>query len=156
MGVNATTEPTAINTKCCLCSLPVRSPVYDTDEKHSKVFCCSGCRNVWRILVESGQLSDSSDPRDTDLFRRALEAGIIGVPPDSSPLQATQINADITQERKGSALDDNRQCILQIDGMWCSSCAWLIGQTLLRKRGVVSAEVSFASDTGGLQAGEDG
>ncbi len=32
---------------------------------------------------------------------------------------------------------------LELAGMWCSSCAWLIGETLARTPGVAAAEVSF-------------
>ncbi len=33
---------------------------------------------------------------------------------------------------------------LSLGGLWCASCAWLIGETLQRTHGVQSAEVSFA------------
>lgn len=32
---------------------------------------------------------------------------------------------------------------LELAGMWCSSCSWLIGETLARAPGVTAAEVSF-------------
>ncbi len=32
---------------------------------------------------------------------------------------------------------------LALGGMWCSSCAWLVGEGLKRTKGVVNAEVSF-------------
>jgi heavy metal translocating P-type ATPase len=32
---------------------------------------------------------------------------------------------------------------LELAGMWCSSCSWLIGETLARAPGVAAAEVSF-------------
>ncbi|MBI4760615.1 MAG: heavy metal translocating P-type ATPase [Chloroflexota bacterium] len=32
---------------------------------------------------------------------------------------------------------------LGLSGMWCSSCAWLVGEQLKRTKGVVDAEVSF-------------
>jgi P-type Cu+ transporter len=32
---------------------------------------------------------------------------------------------------------------ITLGGMWCSSCAWLVGEQLKRTRGVVDAEVSF-------------
>ncbi|NWG35475.1 MAG: cation-translocating P-type ATPase [Chloroflexi bacterium] len=33
--------------------------------------------------------------------------------------------------------------VLTLSGMWCSSCAWLVGEQLKRTKGVVDAEVSF-------------
>ncbi|MCS7039442.1 MAG: cation transporter, partial [Caldilineales bacterium] len=32
---------------------------------------------------------------------------------------------------------------IELAGMWCSSCSWLIGETLARASGVAAAEVSF-------------
>lgn len=38
---------------------------------------------------------------------------------------------------------DAENVTLTLGGMWCSSCAWLVGEQLKRTRGVVNAEVSF-------------
>lgn len=38
---------------------------------------------------------------------------------------------------------DAENITLTLGGMWCSSCAWLVGEQLKRTRGVVNAEVSF-------------
>jgi heavy metal translocating P-type ATPase len=133
---------------CRLCTLPVRAPIYDKQLGETEVFCCSGCRNVWRILVESGKLANLSDPRDSPIYRQALAAGIIGPQSDiSAAVRPRPLPGKVIPEQKGGTIDDNRQCVLQINGMWCSSCAWLIEHTLLKRRGVVGAEVSFSSDT---------
>lgn len=38
--------------------------------------------------------------------------------------------------------------VLSLGGLWCSSCAWLIGETLRRAPGVHSADVSFGQREG--------
>jgi len=50
--------------------------------------------------------------------------------------------ASIQQERT-QGLENNAEITLALGGMWCSSCAWLVGEQLKRTKGVVSAEVSF-------------
>jgi len=35
------------------------------------------------------------------------------------------------------------EVILTLSGMWCSSCAWLVGEQLKRTKGVLDAQVSF-------------
>ena len=98
-------------------------------------------------MVESGQLSALSDPRTSSIYRQALAAGLIGAEPDSPSTSSASIDREVTPEQKGGTIDDNRQCVLQIGGMWCSSCAWLIEHSLAKQRGVVKIEVSFSSDT---------
>ncbi len=117
---------------CALCGLPAGSAVYQgAFDGEQKLFCCHGCLHVFTILRESGALQPGVDPRDTDLFRRSLEAGLVSRP-DGEP-QA---------EEAGETLE----LALQLEGMWCASCAWLIEHMLRRERGVVAAEVHFTSD----------
>lgn len=51
-----------------------------------------------------------------------------------SPLEAAK-----QVEVKGEA----QSVTITLGGMWCSSCAWLVGEQLKRTKGVVDAEVSF-------------
>jgi P-type Cu2+ transporter len=97
-------------------------------------FCCTGCRNVYAILAESGVLASGQDFRETDLYRESLKLGLISNP-----------------EPRGEALPvppdaETRELLFQVEGMWCGSCAWLIEHALRRERGIVSADVFFASD----------
>ncbi len=39
-----------------------------------------------------------------------------------------------------------RERLMRVSGMWCGACAWLIEHSLSKMRGIVSAEVFFASD----------
>jgi len=99
------------------------------------MFCCMGCANVYAILLESGAIARGQNIRETEVFRRSLELGLISTPGDvNQPTPQIDPQAP-TQE-----------VLLQVSGMWCSACSWLIEHALCRLPGVVSAEVFFASD----------
>jgi heavy metal translocating P-type ATPase len=120
---------------CGLCELPCgRQPLARTYAGQEIVFCCMGCANVYAILLESGVLASGQSIRETEVFRRSLELGLISNPAAPEPANAIDPQAP-TQE-----------VLLQVGGMWCSACAWLIEHALRGLPGVVSAEVFFASD----------
>jgi heavy metal translocating P-type ATPase len=101
-----------------------------------RFFCCLGCLNVYVILSASGVAASGQSLRDTELFRRSLELGLVSqraeAPPPPAPFPP------------GAPAEE---LLLRVSGMWCTSCAWLIEHVLTALPGVVSAEVSFASDT---------
>ncbi len=59
-----------------------------------RTFCCMGCLNVYAILVESGQVT--GDFRDTELYRRSLEMGLIAAPEAAPP--ALPADAEVREE----------------------------------------------------------
>lgn len=129
-------------TPCYLCGLPVRTPV--TVDGAGGVFCCHGCGNVYQILVESGTFTPGADPSSNPIFAQARSLGIIGLA--QTPVAAEPVG-EARSEGEGGAVDDLRQCVLRVDGMWCSSCAWLVSYVLGKQRGVSAADVSFLSDS---------
>ena len=106
---------------CTLCGL----------ESGDAEFCCAGCENVYAILRESGIVAPGQSFRDTDLFQQSLRLGLISKGAGAAPPPPT---------------GETREAVFQLSGMWCTSCGWLIEHALARTRGVVSAEVLFASD----------
>ncbi len=123
--------------ECDLCGLgcgkhALRQQVADRD----RFFCCLGCLNVYLILWESGAITAGADIRQTELFRRSLELGLISRRSDESTRNVPQEPTDSTVQ----------ELLLHVTGMWCSSCAWLIEHALASIPGMVSAEASFASD----------
>ena len=125
----------AVATTCGLCGLDCSKQAitraFDADQLD---FCCIGCANVYAILLESGVVASGQNIRDTEVFRRSLELGLISNPapdPETIPLDPDAPAAEL---------------LLQINGMWCSACGWLIEHALKNLPGVVSAEVLFASD----------
>jgi heavy metal translocating P-type ATPase len=107
---------------CTLCDLPTTN---------TSGFCCPGCENVHAILVESGAVAPGQSFRDTDLFREALKRGLVSNPSAEAPPPPDA---------------ETREAVFHVSGMWCASCGWLIEHALARIRGIVSAEVLFASD----------
>ena len=119
--------------ECALCGLPCGA---HPAESSGLAFCCPGCLNVHTILGASGVIGSGQDFRATGLFKRSLELGLISRPsPGTSDPAAAPIPATET-----------RELLFHVNGMWCTSCAWLIERALLSERGVVSADVIFASD----------
>ena len=90
--------------------------------------------NVYLILWESGAIRAGQDIRETELFRRSLQLGLISYLRSDKPTESVML-ASLTEE-----------LLLHVSGMWCVSCAWLIEHALKSVPGVVRAEASFATD----------
>lgn len=122
---------------CDLCGLAVgRHPFTNSFDGEARSFCCLGCLNVYAILLESGVVASGQDVRETEVFKRSLALGLISNGGQQAKAGLPPIPPDApTQE-----------ALLQVSGMWCSSCAWLIEHALTSERGVLSAEAFFASD----------
>jgi heavy metal translocating P-type ATPase len=121
---------------CGLCDLPCgRQPLVRSFRSREMFFCCMGCANVYAILLESGAIAAGENIRETEVFRRSLELGLI-----SNPSTASAPPIDIDPNAP------TQEMLLQVGGMWCSACAWLIEHALRALPGVVSADVFFASD----------
>ena len=97
-------------------------------------FCCAGCENVHAILVESGVVATGQNFRDTDLFQRSLQLGLISNASEG------------TGQRPVLPDTETSEAVFHIGGMWCASCGWLIEHSLTRLRGIAAAEVMFTSD----------
>ena len=124
-----------LETACSLCGLDCGTkPISRKGDGQPLTFCCTGCLNVHAILTESGVLKSGVDPRETELFKRSLEMGLISTREQSPRAEAP---------KDGGA---TREKIMRVSGMWCGACAWLIEHTLQKERGIISAEVYFASD----------
>jgi len=120
---------------CDLCGLSVgRNPFTQPFAGVSKAFCCVGCLNVYTILTESGVVARGEDIRDTEVFRQSLALGLI----------SNRAEADAEIVIPPNAL--TKETLLYVSGMWCTACSWLIENSLMKERGVVSAEAFFASD----------
>jgi heavy metal translocating P-type ATPase len=128
-----TDVPVAQGRKCDLCGLACgRRPHAQHIREQERFFCCLGCMNVYLILSESG--GKGEDFRDTELFRRSLELGLISQP-DSQPPAAARPDDSPSEE-----------LLLHVRGMWCTSCAWLIEYALTKLPGITAVEASFATD----------
>ncbi len=123
---------------CDLCGLDCgKHPLTQRIAEKELFFCCLGCLNVYVILSESGTIASGQDIRETELFKHSLALGLI-----SNPERASNEAQNQTSPAAGS-----EELLLDIGGMWCSSCAWLIEHVLNKLPGVLTTEVSFASDS---------
>jgi Cu2+-exporting ATPase/Cu+-exporting ATPase len=108
---------------CDLCGEDAsRGPLARRIGENEKRFCCIGCMNVYVILFESGIVASGQDLRSTDLFRRSLAMGLISKRGDAGarPVAAPS--------------GETRELLVQVSGMWCSACAWLIEHSLEAER----------------------
>jgi P-type Cu2+ transporter len=122
-------------TSCHLCGVGIgRAPVIEAFAGGPLAFCCHGCANVYAVLHESGMARTGVSLRDTDLFKRSLELGLVADQGSRPGPEAVPAGAATVEK------------LYQLTGLWCPSCSWLIEHALLRERGVVSAEVLFSSD----------
>ncbi len=101
------------------------------------------------------QASDSGDParfRETELFQRCRQMGII--PGSEQELEqrvssgsttADPVPADFTRQQ--TVLPANAiQLNLQVDGMWCPACAWVIDETVKKLPGIIETACNFSTD----------
>jgi len=125
---------------CALCGLDAgRNHFTSRHNDEEMIFCCLGCMNVYAILLESGVVAEGQDLRETELFKRSHEMGLISNRDDSAK----------SQSKRWPVIPPGTpacEALYQVTGMWCSSCAWLIEKTLAEEPGVASAEAFFASD----------
>ena len=118
---------------CDLCgAAATKNPQLQSFRDVPKRFCCTGCLNVYAILLESGTLEAGQDPRETSLFQESLRLGLLG-----------QAEAPVPALPEGA---ETREVLYQLSGMWCAACGWVVEHALRQEPGIVSAEVLFTSD----------
>ncbi len=115
--------------QCALCALALPN---NPHQDGGYAFCCSGCLTVFRIL---GSVDNF---REHPLFQEALKAGVI-----ANPLLVEEANA--SQEA-----EEQVKCHVQIEGMWCPSCADAIRLIMKRRKGIVACVVDYATDLGAI------
>ncbi|MFO7708397.1 MAG: cation-translocating P-type ATPase [Desulfobacterales bacterium] len=146
---SATDPAAAARTVCDLCGLRLGAGRVDAAfSDRSYAFCCTGCRQVFTILMQAAGSAEPAAFRQTDLFRKCRDSGIIprteeDLPSRSDPAKLTarsqpHLESPPPAEALGLAL--------KIDGMWCPACAWLVETAIREKPGVIAASCNFATD----------
>ncbi len=117
----------------CLAAFPDAEAVRERDGAAERIFCCAGCRGVWRLVREEG-LGRFYDERrwEADGLPAAVRPG--GAPP-----------ADLTAYRPVPAADGSVEVDVAIEGIRCASCVWLNERVLQRTPGVLAARVNYAT-----------
>ena len=95
-------------------------------EDSSERFCCSGCATAYAIIRGAGLESYYRERASPAPRPEAATVGWSAVPSTAGP-------------------DGTREIRLQVDGLRCASCVWVVEQVLERTVGVTHAEVSYAT-----------
>jgi Cu2+-exporting ATPase len=114
----------------CLLEFAEREAVRDEVAGQAKVFCCTGCRGVFRLILEEG-LQGFYDGR------RWEEPGLAADP-------ERRVDAAAFRDAVRDA-GDARELDVYIDGIRCASCVWLNERLLAKLPGVRSARVNYAT-----------
>jgi Cu2+-exporting ATPase len=126
--------------ECDHCSLQITEAqaVFDEINGQKKVFCCTGCRGVFRFISGEG-LSDFYDRRET-----SWTPG----PPEEKPVELSAFSEGM------KTVGDQTEIDIVIDGIRCASCIWLIEKILLRTDGVTYARVNYATHRARIRWGK--
>ena len=138
----------ATNT-CDLCGLSLRYGSHPLDFSGKTYrFCCMGCRQVFLMLIQADGSGDPAQFQESELFKRCQEMGLIPrSEEDLQQLSAPGTMSAVQPEEKQPAPSANELAInLQVGGMWCPACAWVIDETVKRIPGVVDVTCSFSTD----------
>jgi heavy metal translocating P-type ATPase len=132
---------------CDLCGLNLASDFQTLTRKgQDYLFCCIGCKQVFRMLADATKDSHTASFKDTEIFKQCQALGII---PSTEP-EPVENQSDFFKKQPELSEDIENDHLLQlrfsVDGMWCPACAWIIENTLLKQRGVLTAACNFSTD----------
>lgn len=71
------------------------------------------------------------------------QAGDVFCCPSCREVAALLAESPLGEREQVQVKGEAQSVTITLGGMWCSSCAWLVGEQLKRTKGVVDAEVSF-------------
>src|SRR6056297_1324515 len=135
---------------CDLCGLPLTFGTVKAEISGRTLrFCCFGCRQVYIMLMEQTGTDDPERFRETEIYQRCVEAGVIpgsledlkarqkqgnrksarAEPESAGPAQKSGAPPGAAEPLAGDAAPDSENRLpldLQVDGMWCPACAWVI------------------------------
>lgn len=121
---------------CSLCGIGVSQHPIVSD---NHVFCCVGCQTVYNILSVRNELSDF---KDNPLFKEAVRSGLI-----SNPALLDEIKQNHPDVPDGEL----EKLHLEIEDLWCPSCAEVIKLLLLREKGVRNCVIDYATDLASIE-----
>jgi heavy metal translocating P-type ATPase len=129
---------------CDLCGLPLRKQVFThPSSEHTYKFCCKGCKQVFQMLAEKHNATESASFKESELFRKCRELGII-------PRSEEELAEEAPLIEQGEAIppagERPLRLNLKVNGMWCPACAWVIEEFLKKKPGISNVQCSFSSD----------
>ncbi|MBI5141203.1 MAG: heavy metal translocating P-type ATPase metal-binding domain-containing protein [Nitrospirae bacterium] len=127
---------TKIRCAHCLLEFNERDAVIDNFGGADKKFCCAGCRGIYRLVNDAG-LDDFYTRRD------GWSAG----PSDT----ANTPNADVFTGSVRVSSDGSRAIGINIGGIRCASCVWLIERMMGKLPGVIDARINYATHSANIR-----
>jgi Cu2+-exporting ATPase len=121
----------------CLLSFPDREAVHDEIDGKGLVFCCNGCRGIYRLIHDEG-LEGFYDKRDWD--ESAAGPSLLANNPDPRLFDA--LIRDIPPVADAPLL---KEIEIYVGNIRCASCIWLNEKILSRTDGVVYARLNYAT-----------
>ena len=115
----------------CLLEFPEREAVRERDGEAGRVFCCTGCQGIHRLIREEGLGAFYEG-------RRWEQVGLAARPEDPQEVEA--FRAALREGKDGLSEID-----LYVEGIRCASCVWLNERLLGRLPGVAFARVNYAT-----------
>src|SRR5512136_1846196 len=131
---------------CDLCGLPLRKQAFTLpSSENAYSFCCKGCKQVFQMLAERHGPGDPALFRDSELFKKCQELGII------PKCEQELVEKEKSQRAEGEDVfpsEGERQLRLnlKVNGMWCPACAWVIEESLKKEPGISRVQCSFSAD----------
>ena len=95
------------------------------------------------------EATDSTDPADfktTDLFKKCQAMGIIPRSEADLTQDETPSNGHLQSRPESLPNPEHLSLHLNVSGMWCPACAWVIEETLKKDTGVIQADCLFSTD----------
>lgn len=130
----------------CLLEFPEKEAIYAEIDGGKKVFCCNGCRGIYKLIHEEGLDRFYED-------RTWKEAGIrssvlkreIDIKPFAEHVRDIEDREQKTEVRRQKEID------IYIDDIRCASCVWLNEKILSRTEGIKYARVNYATHRARIQ-----
>ena len=135
---------------CDLCGLPLLdSPISIDTETRQFRFCCIGCKQVFMMLMEASDSPDPNSFKDTPLFQKCLELGII--PKTESDLKkideaSKRSLPNGSNRNRSERAAEGLELSVKVQGMWCPACSWVIEETLKKIPGILNVSCNFSTD----------
>lgn len=124
------------NKSCVLCDQKVSgSPIVDGDN----LFCCMGCEAVYNILSVRQEMDQY---QETPLFQQAVQSGLISNP---------DLLEQIRQKQVSVPESEIKTLHLDVQEMWCPSCAEIIRLRLLQEKGIKNCVVDYSTDLASVE-----
>jgi len=123
---------------CFHCGEPVPSTCDLSVEAEGQLqpVCCSGCEAVANLILQSGQSRYYQFRTETAIKPADEDAGI----------EDSWQRFDERHSLWGSPLKDGRyELLLQVEGIRCAACAWLIRSQLEARQGIDQVQVDVAT-----------